>query len=220
MQYKVPQNVDIEDRVIGPLTLRQFMILLIAVGVIIVLNFLMVGPLRLLFWLVAMIIMAIAVVFAFANYGEQKMEIFFMSALRTFMLPMKRVWKKEEATIQETHKATGKNPTQEKEVAQKKDIAEAKNDFQRLAEIVDSGGFSVINAKDRLAAPEPPRVQDEGVSDIIAPTEMTGQVDQLMNQATPPQNTEPKISQMASVSPNVHYDYEQIQKAPEVSPKA
>lgn len=219
MQYKVPQNVDIEDKVIGPLTLRQFMILLMAVGVIIVLNFILVDALRMLFWLLAVLIMAVAVVFAFANYGEQKMEIFFMSALRTFTLPKKRVWKKEEATIQETHKATPDKKTESSPV-QKKDLAEARNDFQRLAEIVDSGGFSVINSKDRVTPVEPIKEPDEGVNDIIAPTEKTGQVDQLISQVVPPKNAEPKISQMASVSPNVHYDYQEIQKAPEVTPKA
>lgn len=208
MQYKVPQNVDIEDKVIGPLTLRQFMIMLIAVGIIVILNFMMVGALRLLFWLVAMFICAIAITFSFVRYGDQRLEIFAFSAYKTLTKPRKRVWKKESIILQETHKAA---PAPEQKETHKKNLDEARNDFQRLAEVVDSGGFSTLGGKDRITATTSIPTNDQDVEDIIAKAENPNSgIDQFIKAIKPFHKAEPTIAEQASISPNQEFEYDKI----------
>jgi len=211
MQYKVPQNVDIEDRVIGTLTLRQFMILLIGAGFILIFNFIFVGPLRIIFWFLALLIGGVALAFAFVKYGDQRLEIFAMSAFKTITAPRKRIWKKEEVLPQIIKKAT--EPKPESRTAPKKNLEEAKGDLEKLAELVDSGGYSQIEQKDRTILPETPKVEDHDTPDFIAETEKPNpEIDAMINSAKT-EKKEPLVSEMAKVSPTKDFDYPKIELA-------
>lgn len=210
MQYKVPQNVDIEDKVIGPLTLRQFMIILIGVGIDLFLYFTLAGFVYFLFLLLAMLVSAAALFLAFGKMNEQKLEIFVMSAYQTLLRPRKRIWKKEPTIIKE--KTVQKVET--KGFAPKNTETKNADDFQRLAELVDSGGLNNIAPKDRAVMAEPKKLAESAVTkDIIKESESESTlIDPLLDSVKAPQKAEPTVSQMASVSPDQKFDYPKIKK--------
>jgi hypothetical protein len=92
MQYKIPQNVDVEDKVVGPLTLRQFGVLL-AAGFIVFFLYTILGHDLLLFVAAAFPFVAIGLAFAFLRINERSMETFILAAGTTLFRPRKRIWK-------------------------------------------------------------------------------------------------------------------------------
>ncbi|MDO8443729.1 MAG: PrgI family protein [Candidatus Azambacteria bacterium] len=84
MQYQVPQFVDLEDRIIGPLTLKQFLYLAFAGAFIFVFWFL----LNFYVWLIISIpIAAAAAAFAFLKINDRPFVYFFLSFVRYFSKP-------------------------------------------------------------------------------------------------------------------------------------
>lgn len=91
MQFQVPQFIDVEDKVIGPLSLRQFLYIAIAVGILFVLykllNFFV-------FIILAIPVGALTYGLAFVKVNNQP----FMSIVRNFLGFLKKpdfyVWKK------------------------------------------------------------------------------------------------------------------------------
>lgn len=90
-KFIVPQFIDKEDQILGPITVRQFLICLVAVFVIFIeykiLTFLY-------FILVGLITVAVAAVFAFVKINGQPFHIFFVNFLQTSTRPKLRVWDK------------------------------------------------------------------------------------------------------------------------------
>src|SRR3989344_1703871 len=83
-QYQVPQFVDLEDRIIGPLTLKQFLYLAFAGAILFVLWFL----LAFYVWIIiAVPITASASAFAFLKINDRPFVYFFLSFIRYFTKP-------------------------------------------------------------------------------------------------------------------------------------
>ena len=91
-QTTVPQFIDAEDRILGPITARQFVIMLVAAGMIFVAY--KTSDLT-LFIIVAIIIGGIAAVLAFYRVNGQPFHLFLLNIARTASRPSLRVWKKE-----------------------------------------------------------------------------------------------------------------------------
>jgi len=92
-QYQVPQFIDVEDRILGPITMRQFFIMLIPLGVGIVLYFL------LKFWLVVIIIIPVigaCALFAFYKPYGMSFSRFFAAFLTFSLKPKMYIWQHEE----------------------------------------------------------------------------------------------------------------------------
>lgn len=209
MQYKVPQNVDIADRVIGPLTLRQFIILTVAASLCLVLFLLFIGPLRIFFWLFGGIIMGGAVFIAFAKYGDQNMEVFVLSAISTFLNPRKRVWKKENLESKQVE-PVAKKP--QAPVEEKKSLDEARDDLEKLAQIVDSGGNISMGTRDRII-PFGTHIEADSAPDILEKAEEpNAKVDPLIEEesAQTPKR-EPLISEVASIPPDQNFEYNKVE---------
>ena len=84
MQYQVPQFVDLEDRIIGPLTLKQFLYLAFAGVLVFVFWFLF----NFYVWLIVSIpIAAMASAFAFLKINDRPFVYFFLSFVRYFSKP-------------------------------------------------------------------------------------------------------------------------------------
>lgn len=96
MQFKVPQNIDMEDRIIGPLTLSQFMYLLFG-GVIlyILFNKLILAGLGFLFWILAIPIGLFSFAMAFLRVNDRPFPAFVLAAIKFFSKPRQRVWQHE-----------------------------------------------------------------------------------------------------------------------------
>ncbi len=84
MQYQVPQFIDIEDRIIGPLTLKQFLYLAFAAALLFVFWFLF----KFFIWIIiAMPIAALALALAFLKINDRPFIYFLLAAILYFMKP-------------------------------------------------------------------------------------------------------------------------------------
>lgn len=92
-QFQVPQFIDVEDKILGPITMRQFFIMLIPMGTGILLYFL------LKFWLVIIMEIPITIgsaVFAFYRPYGMRFSKFFSAFLSYSLKPRMFIWKHEE----------------------------------------------------------------------------------------------------------------------------
>lgn len=93
MQFQVPQNIDIEDKIVGPLTLLQFLYLLIG-GVIDYLLFLMLEG-SFVFWLLGLPIAIFALALAFLKIQDQPLSYFVKAGLIYLSRPKIRLWQRQ-----------------------------------------------------------------------------------------------------------------------------
>lgn len=135
-QITVPQFIENEDRILGPITVRQFIILLVAAGLIFVAY--KTSDL-VLFIIMAIIIGGIAAVLAFYRVNGQPFHFFLLNITRTASRPSLRVWKKEARRV--TYKI--KETKDEKKVAAPPSLPPEAASHHRLSDlalIVDTGG--------------------------------------------------------------------------------
>lgn len=126
MQYQVPQFIEIEDKIIGPLTLRQFMWLGGGGGLGFIL-FQMIKPS--FFAPLFILIMAVAVVFAFVKINGRPFTSFLGSLMNFTARPTFYIWKR----IPKTEKS---EPVKEEEVIIKKASANESR-LKELERILD-----------------------------------------------------------------------------------
>jgi len=92
MQYNVPQFVEIEDKVIGPLTLKQFLWILVGVGLLFLLYKLLIFPIFLIIGLPIGIFCGFG---AFYKIQNKTFAEFILASLGYFLSPKLYLWKKE-----------------------------------------------------------------------------------------------------------------------------
>jgi hypothetical protein len=96
MRFQVPQFIEAEDKLVGPLTLRQFAY--IAVGIIIA--FLLFFVLTFWFWVVLVsMIGAISVSLAFVTFNGRPLAVILLFALKYYWSPRLFLWRKEEYEV-------------------------------------------------------------------------------------------------------------------------
>jgi len=91
MQFQVPQFIDIEDKVIGPLTIKQFLYLLCA-GVIIFILYKIFNLFTTI--ILAIPIISIAIAVSFVKVGGQPFMVIIKNFLGFIKKPDFYVWKK------------------------------------------------------------------------------------------------------------------------------
>jgi hypothetical protein len=126
MRFKVPQNIDMQDRVIGPLTMVQFVELVVAFGVGYMVYNSLPSPLS-WFVLIPVAILSLAVVFLKVN--ERPFHIFLLSVIQYFTSPRQRLWKQDEApdtTYVFTHEQKKIKVVESKNISQEEISAAAK----------------------------------------------------------------------------------------------
>lgn len=125
MHFQVPQYLDVEDKIIGPLTLKQFLILLFGGGLI----FLLYNALKFSVFIIIAIPVAIFVLLlAFYKVNNQKFTQVAISFLGFIAKPNIYTWKKQAPKrpeqepapkiIKKAEPATKKTPEDELEEAQ------------------------------------------------------------------------------------------------------
>lgn len=92
-KYIVPQFIDNEDKILGPITVRQFLILLAAV-VILFISYKL-APSTAVFIVIALFTCGIAGTFGFVKIHTQPFHLFFLNFLASRIRPQLRVWDKE-----------------------------------------------------------------------------------------------------------------------------
>lgn len=93
MQFQVPQGIELEDKIIGPLTLIQFLYLLVG-GIIDYLLFLSLKG-SFLFWLFGLPIALIALALAFLKIQDQPLSYFIKSGFIYLTRPKIRLWQRQ-----------------------------------------------------------------------------------------------------------------------------
>lgn len=93
MRYVVPQFIDVEDKIIGPLTTRQFLILLVTTGIMFLQYKLADFG---LFLVIGIPTFALGGIFAFFRVNGQPFHFFLLNMVQTFRRPGLRIWNKEQ----------------------------------------------------------------------------------------------------------------------------
>ena len=94
-QFVVPQFLDVESKIIGPLTVRQFITFLIGAGMIFIVFKLA------SFWAAAIegvLIFALTGVFAFLKINGRPFHFFLLNMIQTLKRPTMKIWNKEIST--------------------------------------------------------------------------------------------------------------------------
>jgi hypothetical protein len=87
--FTVPQFIDVEDKIIGPITTRQFIISLVALGILVpAWKFLTFGY----FAVIAILDILIFGAFAFVKINGRPFHYFILNLFQTFKRPKLRVW--------------------------------------------------------------------------------------------------------------------------------
>ena len=98
MQFRVPQNIDLEDKIIGPLTMIQFIYVLVG-GLIDYLFFQWFGIKHLgIFLFLAIPIALVALALAFLKIQDQPLSHFVKAGLAYLSRPKIRIWRREGIT--------------------------------------------------------------------------------------------------------------------------
>jgi hypothetical protein len=136
--YKVPQDVEAEDKLIGPFSFRQFIYLIIVaiagfVGFVLAQVFIPLAiipiPIILLFGALALPLRK-----------DQPMETYLLAVVRYYFKPKRRMWDPEGAT---SHIEITTPPAQEHSLTKEfgQDVAQQRLDY--LARVMDSRGWSL-----------------------------------------------------------------------------
>lgn len=136
--YKVPQDVEADDKLIGPFSFRQFIYIIIAVIAIA-----LAWGLAQIFVALALIPLPIVVLFgalALPLRKDQPMEIYLAALVSYYLKPRRRLWQPD--GIQALVEITAPKVVEVKRV---KDLSqtEAEQRLSYLANIVDTGGWAV-----------------------------------------------------------------------------
>jgi len=132
MQFRVPQNIDLEDKVVGPFTMKQFLYLLVG-GILdyVYLKFFNFY----LFLLFAIPTTIFFIAMAAFRYQDQPFPKFLQSLVLFALKPKHRIW--------------GKNAPEPEYVIRKKEAPKpkaesryvSKTELEKLAQIVDTRGW-------------------------------------------------------------------------------
>lgn len=137
MRYRVPQNIDMEDKIIGPLTMAQFLAVMIGSMIIYVAFISLVRTAPILFWLIAIPIGLFTVAFAFMKIQDQPFPKFLASVALYLARPKTRIWQKD--TKLEHLAVVTKNPTTPEEPSLPGQTIK-KEQLGALTDILDRGG--------------------------------------------------------------------------------
>ncbi|MFH1225728.1 MAG: PrgI family protein [bacterium] len=138
MQFVVPQFIDVEDKIIGPISTRQFIIML-AGGLLMFVEYKSTD--FSLFIAEGLITLAVVLVLGFIKVNGQPFHYFLLNLIQTFKRPKLKLWDKElaEKELRFLYKAEikEKKPA-EAPVPLKRPASNSR--LSELSLIVDTGG--------------------------------------------------------------------------------
>lgn len=138
MQFKVPQNIDLADKIVGPLTLNQFIELTLG-GVMVYILLTQFGAASVPFILIGIPIGLFSVALAFLKINEQPFGHFVLAFLRYTRRPKIFTWHK-------TRLQTGgviMKPTPMKKTTVRPHHHATKSELQKLAFQLDTRGHAL-----------------------------------------------------------------------------
>lgn len=162
MQFKVPQNVQREDTIIGPLTIKQLLILGIGGGIAYGIYISLSKTYFMEIWLPPVaIISGITLAFTFLKIHNLPFHIFLMCFLEYHLLPRKRFWIQGAGyPFIPPFEEKKKTETIKKEGLQKK-----RKNLSELTRVLDTGGE--MNTKTAEENELSKSEKKEGLNNII-----------------------------------------------------
>lgn len=141
-QYKVPQNVESEDKLLGPLTMKQFIYAIIGIGWgFLVWRLLSAGGNMAIPFMLLLIlpISGFMLLLAFGKKEEQSFENYLIALIRFNIVPRKRIWLKDDFRGEVIIDAP---PPPKPTAPTKEDIAHVHSRLQQLSLVVDTRGHA------------------------------------------------------------------------------
>lgn len=135
-QFVVPQFIDVEDKIFGPITTRQFLILLVAGGIIFLAK--RFADLA-LFALITSIVGGLALILAFVKINGQTFHYFLLNIGQTARKPGLRIWTK--SLTDEELNYLRKLGTEEIVIEKKERKQVQRSHIRDLSLLVNTGGF-------------------------------------------------------------------------------
>jgi len=133
MQFIVPQFINIESKIIGPITPKQFIILIITIGLIFICYKL---ADFVLFIIEGVIILGLGVVIAFVRVNQQPIYYLFLNMGQGLKRPSLRIWRKEFIpVVEEKSEKAGKT---EEKIISRQPLSSSR--LSQIALTVDTGG--------------------------------------------------------------------------------
>lgn len=183
--YKVLQDIEAEDKFLGPLTLKQFIFASVAAVSIWLVIFFLSKDL----WVLTLPLYPTIIIMGFLAFPwgrDQPTEIWLLAKIKYYFKPRKRVW--DQTGIQQLVKITAPQKVNQF-VSDNLSQTEVRSRLKALADTIDTRGWAIKNSigptsydpvtvpsSDRLVAAENilPKVlgDDSGVDDIFDPSNM------------------------------------------------
>ena len=135
MQFVVPQFIDVEPKILGPITPRQLIILIVTFGLGFVCYKLADFT---LFIFEAIVLFIVGGSLAFAKVNHQPIYSFLFNVSTTLKKPKLRVWNKESSCIPEKELKIKKKLLPELTDTRRKPLFRSK--LSQIALLVDTGG--------------------------------------------------------------------------------
>jgi hypothetical protein len=142
MQFKVPQNVQMEDKIVGPLTLKQMIILGAGGGVAYVIYIVLA---RTYYWEVwifpIVVVMLITCLFAFGKFYNLTFSRFMLLWLQHMLIPRQRIWVKKSGDVEMQEIITKVTSEVEKKSQNKSERSiETMKKLKNISSVLDSYG--------------------------------------------------------------------------------
>lgn len=137
-QYKVLQDIEAEDKLLGPLSLRQFLYAVIAIALgFVAFRLLAVQPLLAIPFLPPAILFFVLA----APFGrDQPSEVWLLAKIRFFLKPRRRIW--DQTGLQELVTVTAPKK-EERQLTDGLSQTEVKSRLRALADTIDTRGWAV-----------------------------------------------------------------------------
>ena len=134
-QFVVPQFIDAEDKIFGPITARQFIILMI----MILTDFALFKLLPFVYFLaVAIPFFAFGIILAFIKINGQPFHYFLLNLIQTFKKPRLRIWDKKKTNEQLKYYMKKKEEVVLETFVRKEAVTTSR--LQELSLVVNTGG--------------------------------------------------------------------------------
>lgn len=102
MQFQIPQFIETEDKIVGPLTIRQFIYVAAAGGIVFLLYFMVQTW---LFAILSVLILGLGGALAFIKIGSRPLIHILLSAFNFYWNPQTYVWQPEHPEVSKTEQA-------------------------------------------------------------------------------------------------------------------
>lgn len=169
--YKVIQDIEAEDKLVGPLSLRQFLY----AGIVVVSGFIAFKLVFVAWWLAIPFIphMILFTVLAAPFGRDQPSEIWLLAKIRFFLKPRRRIW--DQSGIKELVTITVPKRV-ERNLTNNLTQTEVRSRLKALANTIDSRGWAVKNVNVNLFAQPSYSIAQSGSDRLIAPGMMPQEV--------------------------------------------